>query len=100
MVLSSVSDQVQVLDRLVGEHDPMLVFEIAFATLRPCQHVSHQMQIFGMDPGADQIERYHCAGIELEDAVELLRPYDFPVGDIPGKIAHSSEVLAFCKEGL
>ena len=56
--------------------------------------------VFGMDPGGDPIERHDRARLELVDAVELLRPDDLAARDIPGQVAHASEMLAFRQERL
>src|SRR5580658_11078388 len=74
LVLSPVSYQVQVLDRLVRHQKAMLVLKIAGGTLRPLDHVPKERDVFRMDSTTDSFKRYEPAWFELEDAIELVRP--------------------------
>jgi len=50
---NSVGDQVQVLDGIVGHHESMLIFEVAFATLCPFHHVVQHRKVLRVHSTAD-----------------------------------------------
>ncbi len=71
-VSAPVSDQLQVLDGVVGHQQPLLAFEVGDAASRAFDHVIQQRDVFRMDSTTDQLERHAHADVKLEDAIELL----------------------------
>src|SRR6185295_19111020 len=53
-----------------------------------------------MHAHADKVKRYVYARIELIDAIEFLRPFDFVARDAPGKTAGATQLLRLCKKCL
>src|SRR5450432_343148 len=100
LVLSRVSYQVQVLDRLVRHYKAVLVLKIAGGTLRPLYHVPKEGNVFRMDSTTDSFKRNEPARFEFEDAIELVRPHDLSTLDAPGKAAQASEALALGNKRL
>ena len=66
-----VSDHVQVLDRLIGHQQPVLVLEVTAAP-PAVDHFLERVDIFRMDPRNDQLERHGRGRIKFEDAIDLL----------------------------
>ena len=58
LVPGRMSDHVQVLDRVVGHLQPVLVFKVAAVASRPVDHVIQQLDVFRMDSSTDQLERH------------------------------------------
>jgi hypothetical protein len=67
-----VTDQVQILDRVVGHVQPVFVFKVAAGTSRPVDHVIQQRDIFRMYSTTDQLKRHRHMRVKLKNAIELL----------------------------
>jgi len=71
-VSRSVTDQVQIFDRVVGHLQPVFVFKIATDASRPVDHVIQHRDIFRMDSTTDQFKRYRYIPVKLKNAIKLL----------------------------
>jgi hypothetical protein len=78
----------------------VLIVKIAGGTLRTLDHVPKEVNVFRMDSTTDPSKRYEPARLELEDAIELVRPLDLSTFDAPGKAAQASEALALGNKRL
>jgi len=66
-----VSNQVHVLDRVVGHLQPVLVLEVAIPGLHPVDHFAQQVRILRMESRTDPFQRYRYIMVELINAIDL-----------------------------
>ena len=72
-VAGGMSDCMHVFDRVIRHQQAVLPFEVFAAISRLVDHLHFldQTHVFGMDPSANQFERYWRADLNLVNAIEL-----------------------------
>ena len=95
-----MSDHVQALDRLVGHQKPVLTFKVGAGASCPLDDVKQQWDVFGVDPGSDQLGRHERTLVKPENAIELFRPRNLVCRYPPVEATGQAEVLSLRKKCL
>ena len=72
LVLGPVSDNVQVLDRVVGHLEPELELHVAAGVTRSLNLFLERRSIFRMDSGTDQLQGHVRVTVKPENPIKLL----------------------------
>src|SRR5689334_17439738 len=99
IVTSTMSDQVQELDRAITHDDPVLILKV-FTSLGSCDHVGQRRHVVGMNSAGNKLKRYSRIRFEFENTIHRLGPKDLVGHYPPPKIAHARKMLAFCQKRL
>src|SRR5882724_5814915 len=99
IVTSTVSDQMQELDRAITHYDPVLILKV-FTSPGSCDHVGERRLVVGMNSAGDQLQGHGRTRLKLENAIHRLGPKDFVGRHAPPKAAHAREMLTLGQKRL
>src|SRR5690606_29807089 len=75
-VAGAAGNELQVFDRAIGHHDPVLAFERLAVRAHPGDEVPQRRYAFRADALVDRRDRHGNLRVELEDSIYLLRQRD------------------------
>jgi hypothetical protein len=91
-ILGRVCDHVNVFGAAIAHQQSGVVFEIAAGPL-PLEHLVECCDVVRVNAACNQRERYRLPLVDLEEAVDFLRPRYFIRRDSPGEGSGGAEVL-------